>query len=263
MDGVARVAADEGSRQRARRDGWLVVAGWAGGALGLAFATIPLLGLVAAAGAGLAVLGDTLRSLLVTGGLVALAAGVAVPIGLAWGGWMDAARRRGRAAPIPAIANALDGGPTLAGGLFVALWLDGRLPTELAGVIALAIPMVPAVARVARAAFAEVGEAPRRTALALGATRWDVWARVIVPATQARVSAGLGRVLARAFGQTTPLIVLTNGWSVPPLSVRAFDALRAGHGAEAALHGAVLVGVSLALAGFANLAIRSAGRDLG
>lgn len=260
MDGVARRAGDEASRARARRDAALAAAGWAGGAVGLAVATLPLLGLVAAAGAGVAVVGDAVRSLGITAGLVALASVVAIPVGLGWGAWMDAARRRGRFAFVAAITDALDGGPTLAGGLFVALWLDGHLATELAGATALAIPMVPAVARVARRAFEDVGEAPRHTAMALGATRWDVWARVIVPATQARVSAGLARVVARAFGQTTPLVVLSSPWAVAPLSVRAFDAIRAGHGAEAAVHGVVLVGVSLGLVWAANLAMRAAGR---
>lgn len=83
-----------------------------------------------------------------------------------------------------------------------------------AGII-LGIMVIPFISSVMRDAFALVPKAIREAAFAVGATRWEVVRRVVLPYTRVAVTGGIFLGLGRALGETMAVtFVLGNAHSV-------------------------------------------------
>jgi phosphate transport system permease protein len=92
----------------------------------------------------------------------------------------------------------------------------------LAGALTMALLVMPIVIIAAREALRAVAMSQRTAAYALGATRWQVTSRVVVPAALPGILTGTILALSRAVGETAPLITmgaLTYVAFVPELSL--------------------------------------------
>lgn len=156
-----------------------------------------------AGGGGLA--NAFLGSLLITS--VATAAGV--PIGLLAGMYLSEYGRESRAGAVIRFgANVLMGIPSIIVGVFVysLVVVNQGHYSGFAGAIALAILMLPVVARTTEDMFHLVPNALREAALALGAPRWKVTLGVVFRAARTGVVTGALLAIARVAGETAPLL---------------------------------------------------------
>ncbi|HEX7478085.1 MAG TPA: phosphate ABC transporter permease PstA [Polyangiales bacterium] len=91
-------------------------------------------------------------------------------------------------------------------GLFVRTLHMGR--SVLAGACTLALLVLPMVVLVSREALRTVPMSLREAAYALGATRWQTIRQVVLPMAYPGILTGAILSLARAIGETAPLVVV-------------------------------------------------------
>jgi phosphate transport system permease protein len=144
--------------------------------------------------------------------LVGLTAVLAVPIGVAAAIYLEEYGRRSKVAGFIEvnIAN-LAGVPSVIFGLLgleVFVRLFGFGSTVLAGACTLALLVLPIVIMASREALRTVPDVLREGAYALGATRWQTIRQVVLPASLPGVLTGAILAVARAMGETAPLIVV-------------------------------------------------------
>jgi phosphate transport system permease protein len=78
----------------------------------------------------------------------------------------------------------------------------------LAGALILTLLVLPTVIIAAREAIRAVPDSLRQAAFALGATRWQVIARQVLPAAIPGIATGSILALSRGIGETAPLIMI-------------------------------------------------------
>jgi phosphate transport system permease protein len=83
--------------------------------------------------------------------------------------------------------------------------------SALAAGIALAIIMIPVVARTAEEALRMVPNSMREAALALGITRWRAVLGVVIPGAMTGIITGVMLGVARIAGETAPLLFTALG----------------------------------------------------
>ena len=83
--------------------------------------------------------------------------------------------------------------------------------SALAGGIALALIMIPIVARTTEEMIRLVPHSLREGALALGAPQWRVTLGVIIPAAASGIATGAMLAIARVSGETAPLLFTAFG----------------------------------------------------
>lgn len=144
--------------------------------------------------------------------LMALAAVITIPVGIASAVYLEefAPRNRITRAIETNIAN-LAGVPSIIYGLlgfgvFVRALNMGRV--LLAGAMTLALLVLPIVIIASREALRAVPNAIREGAFALGATRWEVVRGQVLTAALPGMMTGTILALSRAIGETAPLLVL-------------------------------------------------------
>lgn len=111
--------------------------------------------------------------------------------------------------------DVLNGFPSIVIGIFVfALLVEAKLPllgvghhqSALAGGFALAIIMLPLVARATMEVLALVPEQLREASFALGVSKWQTVLRVVLPSALGGILTGTTLAIARAAGETAPLL---------------------------------------------------------
>ena len=154
-------------------------------------------------------------SLIVTG----LAVAAAVPVGVIAGVYLAEYGRGSLGDAIRFAAEVLAGVPSIAIGLFVynlVVVKMGRF-SALAGATALAIIMLPVVARTTEEMLRMVPASVREAGLALGIPPWKVIMRIVLPAARTGILTGAMLGVARIAGETAPLLFTAlnnNFWSV-------------------------------------------------
>jgi phosphate transport system permease protein len=142
--------------------------------------------------------------------IVAIAALLAVPIGVGVAVWLVEYGRDGRfAQTVRFFVDVLTGVPSIMFGLFVYIVLitgTGSSYAAYKGSFALALLMLPVVIRSAEVVLMLVPGALRESALALGAPRWKVIARIVLPTALPGLVTGVLLAIARAAGETAPLL---------------------------------------------------------
>ena len=144
--------------------------------------------------------------------LISLTAVLTLPLGVGAAVYLEEYGRQSRLAGIleVAIAN-LAGVPSVIYGL-LGLELFVRLldfgPTLIAGACTLALLVLPIVIMSSREALRTVPDSLREGALALGATRWQMVRRVVLPMSLPGILTGAILAVSRAIGETAPLIVI-------------------------------------------------------
>lgn len=111
------------------------------------------------------------------------------------------------------LVDVLAGIPSITIGLFVyaLVVLPRREFTALAGAIALAIILIPVVARVTEEMMLLVPRSLREGAFALGAPRWRMVMSVVVPVALPGIVTGLVLALSRIAGEAAPLLFTALG----------------------------------------------------
>jgi phosphate transport system permease protein len=185
--------------------GYVIVRG--APALNVAFFTErPLPFGVEGGGVGPAVVGTVILSV--------LAGVLAIPIGIASAIFVTEFRS-GRLAPAVRFAAELIAGlPSIVVGVFVWAFLVRSVIghyAALAGAIALAIIMIPIVARTVEEVLRLVPQSLREAGLALGAPRWRVVLSIVVPTARAGIATAVVLAVARAAGETAPLLLTALG----------------------------------------------------
>lgn len=139
--------------------------------------------------------------------LVGLASAIAVPVGILIAIYTSefAGPRVGNA--VRFALDILNGVPTIIVGIFIfGVLVVGHQESGWAGAIALAIVMLPIVARSAQEVLALVPRSLHEAAIALGLKRWRVVLRVVLPTAIGGLITGAVLAVARAAGETAPLL---------------------------------------------------------
>ena len=113
-------------------------------------------------------------------------------------------------------------------GLAVFVYGMGLGPTILAGGLTLALLILPIIVVASREGLRSVPPSIREAAMALGATRWQAVRFQVLPAALPTILTGFILALARAIGETAPLIVVgayTSVLFVPTDPLDAFTVL--------------------------------------
>ena len=167
--------------------------------------------------------------------LIGLTAVIAVPVGVAAAIYLEEYGRRSKLAGFIEvnIAN-LAGVPSVIYGLLgleVFVRVFGLGSTVLAGACTLALLVLPIVIMASREALRTVPDSLREGAYALGATRWQTIRQVVLPFSLPGVLTGAILAVARAMGETAPLIVvgavvfitfsptMTSGFTALPIQI--------------------------------------------
>jgi phosphate transport system permease protein len=152
--------------------------------------------------------------------MVGLATLIAVPVGIGVALYLTEYGRNGRFANVVRyFIDVMTGVPSVVFGLFVYITLvvagvGGSGFAGWKGSIALGLLMLPVVTRSAEVVLLLVPDSLREAALALGAPRWRVVARIVLPTALPGLVTGSLLAIARAAGETAPLLftaTLVNG----------------------------------------------------
>jgi phosphate transport system permease protein len=139
--------------------------------------------------------------------IVAMATALALPVGVLIGIYLTEFAPYYVARPVQLVLDVLNGLPTIITGIFVAgLLVVGHGQSAYSGAFALAIVMLPLVARAAQETLLLVPPALREGSLALGVSRWRSVVGVILPTTLGGILTGAVLAVARAAGETAPLL---------------------------------------------------------
>lgn len=151
--------------------------------------------------------GGIANALVGTALLVLLATAMAVPLGVLTAIYLSEFAPRQTAVPVQVVLDVLAGLPTIVIGIFVfALLVVGHMQSGVAGAFALAIIMLPLVARATQEVLLLVPATLREAGLALGVRRWRTVVGVILPSSVGGILTGTVLAVARAAGETAPLL---------------------------------------------------------
>jgi phosphate transport system permease protein len=149
--------------------------------------------------------------------IVTIATIIAVPIGIAVSVWLTQYGTKTKfALLIRYLIDVMTGVPSIVFGLFVygALVIGGGSGGGFAGwkgSIAIGLLMLPVVAKSAEVALTLVPDLLRESALALGAPKWRVIFRIVLPTAAGAVLTGALLAIARGAGETAPLLYTAFG----------------------------------------------------
>ncbi len=157
-----------------------------------------------------------------TATLVLVAALIAMPVGILAALYMTEFASNRSARMLRLVLDLLFGTPTIVLALFVfALLVVGKSQNGFAGAFALSIIMLPLVARASQETLLLVPQGLRDAAAALGVSRWRALRGVILPSALGGVITGGVLAIARAAGETAPLL-LVNSVFVNTVSFKIF-----------------------------------------
>jgi phosphate transport system permease protein len=147
-----------------------------------------------------------------TGILVGIATLMAVPFGILVAIYTSEFASQRSASAIRYVLDILNGVPTIVTGIFIfgLIVVAQGHQSGFAGSVALAIIMLPLVARSAHEVLTLVPEAVKEAGLALGASRWRATLSVVIPTALSGIITAALLAVARALGETAPLLFTTS-----------------------------------------------------
>ena len=145
--------------------------------------------------------------------LLALSSAFGLPLGIAVGIYLSEIGKGRLATTVRFIVDTLVGIPSIVTGVFIyaIVVLPMKHFSAFAGGVALALIMVPIVARTTEEMLKLVPHSLREGALALGAPQWRVILGVVVPAAASGIATGAMLAIARVSGETAPLLFTAFG----------------------------------------------------
>jgi phosphate transport system permease protein len=207
--------------------------------------------------------GGIANAIIGSGLIVALATVIALPLGVLIAIYLTEFSSARLAAPIRLALDLLNGLPSIVIGVFVfGLIVLRSGETGFAGSFALSIIMLPLIARNTAESLSLVPKDLRDASQALGISRWRTTAGVVIPSALSGILTGTVLAIARAAGETAPLLLTTSlfnpnatsinifGTSLPNIPLDIFNLSESGGAANtAAAWGAALVLMAFILIG--------------
>jgi phosphate transport system permease protein len=140
--------------------------------------------------------------------LIGLACLVGLPIGVGAGMYLAEVGRGRLARFVRFTADVLGGIPSITVGVFVYAFVvvAMRRFSAIAGAIALAVVMIPTVTRTSEELLRLVPSHLREASLALGVPSWRTSLFVVLRTALPGIGTGVMLAIARAFGETAPLL---------------------------------------------------------
>lgn len=151
-------------------------------------------------GIGNAIVGSVIMTL--------IASVIGLPVGIAAGVYLSEYGRNWYGNTVRFVADTLIGIPSIIVGIFIytAVVLPMGRQSGLAGSLALAVIIIPIVARTTEEMIRLVPNSMREGALALGAPQWRVSWNIVLPAAASGIATGAMLAIARVTGETAPLL---------------------------------------------------------
>jgi phosphate transport system permease protein len=147
--------------------------------------------------------------------MLAVAGLIGIPIGVCTAIYLSEFAAGGSSARVVNFTIDLIAGlPSIVIGVFAWAWLVRNVVGQyngFAGGVALAIIMIPIVARTVEETLRLVPDSLREASLALGIPRWRTILRVVLPTASAGIITGGVLSVARAGGETAPLLLTALG----------------------------------------------------
>ncbi len=145
--------------------------------------------------------------------LLSLASVIGMPLGIACGIYLAEFGQGWFGTTVRFLTDTLTGVPSIIVGVFVytLLVLPSKHYSAYAGGVALALVMIPIVARTTEEMIRLVPTSLREGALALGAPQWKVTMNVVLPAAASGIATGAMLAIARVSGETAPLLLTVLG----------------------------------------------------
>jgi phosphate transport system permease protein len=157
--------------------------------------------------------GGVANAIVGTAIIVGVAALIGLPVGIGTGLYL-AEYGSGRLGwTVRFLADVLNGTPSIVVGIFAWTWIVKPMGhfSALAGSVALAILMVPMIARTTEEMARLVPHSLREAALALGYPRWRTSLRIVARTALAGIVTGCLVGVARIAGETAPLLFTALG----------------------------------------------------
>ncbi|MEO8436553.1 MAG: phosphate ABC transporter permease PstA [Pyrinomonadaceae bacterium] len=145
--------------------------------------------------------------------LLLLSSAIGLPLGIAVGVYLAEFGTGRFGSLVRFLVDTLTGIPSIVTGVFVytIVVLPFKHFSALAGGVALALIMIPIVARTTEEIIKLVPHNLREGALALGAPQWRVTLGVVMPAAASGIATGAMLAIARVSGETAPLLFTAFG----------------------------------------------------
>jgi phosphate transport system permease protein len=171
--------------------------------------------------------------------LIAIATSIAMPVGVLIALYLTEFAGPRPARAIRLALDLLNGLPAIIVGLFVfGLLVVGHYQSGFAGALALALIMLPLIARATQEVLLRVPADLREAADALGVSHWRTVRGVILPTARGGILTATVLAVARASGETAPLILTCSifsntvslrifGQALPNIPVYIFNASEA------------------------------------
>jgi phosphate transport system permease protein len=172
--------------------------------------------------------GGIASSIVGTAVIVAVGTVIAAPIGILTALYLtEFATPGSRLGRVLTLAlNLMQGLPTIVVGIFVfGLLVNHNGNSGLAGSIALSIVMLPLIARTSQEVLLRVPGSLREAGDALGVERWRTIVGVVLPTASGGILTGTILAVARAAGETAPLLVCDSIFSSEGTSANVGRAL--------------------------------------
>ncbi len=175
--------------------------------------------------------GGMANAIVGTGILIALGALIGLPVGILAGIYLAEYGDNPFATAVRFLMDVLSGVPSIVVGVvaYVLVVIPMKRFSALAGGVALGILMIPTITRTTEEMIRLVPHSFREAGLALGIPRWKTTLRIVLPTALKGIATGVLLGLARAAGETAPLLFTALGnrfWSTaldqPIASLTAF-----------------------------------------
>jgi phosphate transport system permease protein len=145
--------------------------------------------------------------------IVGIATAISVPLGVLTAIYLSEYGRGSFAASVRFVAEILLSTPSIVAGAFiwalVVVAMHGF--SAIAGAIALTVLMWPIITRATEETLRLVPDELREAALALGAPRWKMVLRIVIPTAGSGILTAVMLAVARGLGETAPILLTSLG----------------------------------------------------
>lgn len=140
--------------------------------------------------------------------LVGLGSIIGLPIGILAGVFLSEFGNNSFASAVRFMTDVLNGVPSIVTGVvaYTLVVLPMKHFSAYAGGVALGILMIPIVTRTTEEMLKTVPTSYREAALALGVPQWKTTLRIVIPTALGGIVTGIMLAVARAAGETAPLL---------------------------------------------------------
>jgi len=149
--------------------------------------------------------------------MVALAAVIAIPVGIISGVYLYENQGKRMANLTRNVSDILQGVPSIVLGLISYMWVVKHVTygfSALAGSVSLSIMMLPMIIRSTEETLKMIPQTLKEAGLALGIPYWRVLLGVLIPTGLSGLMTGILLAISRVIGETAPLMLTALGSAV-------------------------------------------------